>query len=149
MHRTNNPAPLERDSSSKGQSLLELALLLPVLVLILSAALDLARVYDAYLSITNASREGARYAAAHPKVTDTPGVVNAINRELTNTGITGVTSSVGCFTYSSNSTISCDVADSGDRIKVTVGFRFNFIAFLIIGLDSVPISASTTMAITI
>ena len=54
-----------RAGDGQGQSLVELALVLPMLILILAGVLDLARVYDAHVSITNASREGARYAIVH------------------------------------------------------------------------------------
>jgi Flp pilus assembly protein TadG len=142
MRTKGNMAP----NHSSGQSFVELAILLPILILILAGALDLARAYDSFVSITNASREGARYGAANP--TNTAGIQNAVNRELTNTGIGGVTVSVGCFAYSDNSPISdCTLAEAGDRIKVTVEYNFNFAAFLIIGLNSVHMSNATTMAV--
>jgi Flp pilus assembly protein TadG len=52
--------------SSRGQSLVEFAITLPILLLIMVGILDLGRVYFAYISLTNAAREGARYGAAHP-----------------------------------------------------------------------------------
>lgn len=51
-------------SDQKGQSLVELALVFPLLLLILLGIIDFGRVYFAYVTITNASREGARYASA-------------------------------------------------------------------------------------
>jgi Flp pilus assembly protein TadG len=129
----------------RGQSLVELGLLLPMLILILSGALDLARVYDSYLSITNASREGARYGAAHP--TDNSGITDAVNRELTSTGISVPAPSVSCWTYTGNTSIDCSTAQPGDRIKVSVSYQFNFVTFFILGLSSLNISDSTTMAV--
>jgi Flp pilus assembly protein TadG len=134
------------EKGSLGQSLLELGLLLPILILILAGALDLARVYDAYVSITNASREGARFAAANP-TDDGSGIQNAVSRELTNTGIAGVTVNWSCSKYADGSSILCDTAVAGDRIKVSVGYNFRFVAFLIIGLNSVNMSNSTTMPV--
>ncbi len=49
----------------KGQSAVELALLLPLLMLILLGCLDLGRVYSSWIAVTNGSREGARWAARH------------------------------------------------------------------------------------
>lgn len=49
----------------KGQSLVELAIILPILLIILLGIIDFGRVFYAYVTITNASREGARYGSLH------------------------------------------------------------------------------------
>lgn len=54
----------------RGQSLVELALLAPVLIFGLIAAADLARAYSAQLAIQNASRAGAEAAVLHVATTD-------------------------------------------------------------------------------
>jgi hypothetical protein len=46
--------------SERGQELAEFAIILPVLFLLLFAALDLGRLFFASISIANAAREGAR-----------------------------------------------------------------------------------------
>ena len=48
---------------NEGQSLVEMALTLPILVLLLFGILELGRMLDAWIVATNAAREGARYAA--------------------------------------------------------------------------------------
>jgi Flp pilus assembly protein TadG len=50
----------------EGQSFLEMALVAPVLLLILVAVIDLARAFDAYIVLTNAVREGARWGSRDP-----------------------------------------------------------------------------------
>ena len=50
----------------KGQGLVELAIILPLLLIILLGTIDFGRVFYAYVTITNASREGARYGSLHP-----------------------------------------------------------------------------------
>jgi Flp pilus assembly protein TadG len=47
----------------KGQSIVEIAFLLPILVLLLVVVVDAARAFDAYIVLTNAAREGARYGS--------------------------------------------------------------------------------------
>lgn len=47
--------------SEKGQSLVELALILPILIVILFGIIEFGRVFHSYLVITHAAREGARY----------------------------------------------------------------------------------------
>jgi PKD repeat protein len=51
---------------SRGQSLVEFALVLPVFLVFLAAALDLGRVFYANITLNNAAREGAFEAAKHP-----------------------------------------------------------------------------------
>jgi hypothetical protein len=46
----------------RGQSLVEFAILLPLLILIVFGVLDLGRAFFALITITNAAREGARFA---------------------------------------------------------------------------------------
>ncbi len=50
---------------SRGQSLVELAIILPVLLLLVLAALDLGRVFLGWVVLNNAARVGANYAALH------------------------------------------------------------------------------------
>ncbi len=52
---------------SRGQSLVEFALLLPVFVLFFAATLDLGRLFYAQITLTNAAREGAFQAARTPE----------------------------------------------------------------------------------
>lgn len=52
----------------KGQSEVEFALILPLLVLILLGCLDLGRVFSVWLALHNATREGARYVAVHAPI---------------------------------------------------------------------------------
>lgn len=47
----------------KGQTLVEFALILPILMLILLGIFEFSRVLGAWMSLTHASREGARDAA--------------------------------------------------------------------------------------
>ncbi|QIA27137.1 pilus assembly protein [Thermaerobacter sp. PB12/4term] len=64
-HR-HRPAGRRLDRHQQGQSLVELAVLLPVLLLILMGVLDFGRYFYAGLTVRHAAREGARYGAVHP-----------------------------------------------------------------------------------
>ena len=54
-----------------GATLVEFAIVAPVLILTLVTCFDFARALNAYVIVANASREGARYASIHPGATDT------------------------------------------------------------------------------
>src|SRR5690242_17923086 len=53
-------------AGTRGQSLTEFALTLPVTLLIVLFGLDFGRVFLGWISLTNASREAANYAAMNP-----------------------------------------------------------------------------------
>lgn len=57
---------LHRRPVSRGQALVEFAIVLPILALLLVMAVDFGRVFFGWVSVTNASRIGADYAAQHP-----------------------------------------------------------------------------------
>ena len=59
-----------RKGKEKGQSLTEVALVLPVLLFILAGVLDLGRLYYIVVAVSDAAAEGATYAAMHPNHTD-------------------------------------------------------------------------------
>jgi Flp pilus assembly protein TadG len=52
--------------SIKGQSLIEFALLIPILLLLVFAIIDLGRIIYVYSAMQNSVREGARYGIINP-----------------------------------------------------------------------------------
>jgi hypothetical protein len=51
----------------RGQSMVEMALMMTMLLVILSAVLDLGRGFFSFIAIQNAAAEGALYAAINPR----------------------------------------------------------------------------------
>ena len=49
--------------SQRGQSLVEFALVLPILLILVLGIVDFGMGLRAYVTLTNATREGARFAA--------------------------------------------------------------------------------------
>ncbi len=54
-----------RPHGQAGQSLVEFALIVPILLMIFLGVLDLGRSFYTYISLTNAAREAARFAAVN------------------------------------------------------------------------------------
>jgi Flp pilus assembly protein TadG len=54
-----------RPPHEKGQGLVELAIVIPFLVIVVIGLLDLGRAYFSVIIINNAAREGARYLSIH------------------------------------------------------------------------------------
>lgn len=50
-------------NNKRGQAVVEFAMILPILMLILLGIIEFGRFYNAWLMVTNASREGARIAS--------------------------------------------------------------------------------------
>lgn len=58
--------PAHPRQSQQGQGLVEFALVLPLFILLIMGILDFGMALRAYVMVTNASREGARYAIVCP-----------------------------------------------------------------------------------
>ncbi|MBS4213279.1 MULTISPECIES: TadE/TadG family type IV pilus assembly protein [Neobacillus] len=69
--------------SEKGQSLVEFALVLPVLLLLLFGIVDFGRILHAYLTIDHAGREAARAASIGSANIEQVAVENAVGISLT------------------------------------------------------------------
>lgn len=74
---------------SRGQSLVEFSLILPVLVIMVLGIVDFGVGLRSYISLTNAAREGARFAAvgnaagSYPANCTTPNTTTTIGRVCT------------------------------------------------------------------
>lgn len=56
----------ERRALTRGQSLVEFALVVPILLLIFAGAADMGRIFYTFVAIENAAKEGALYGARYP-----------------------------------------------------------------------------------
>jgi Flp pilus assembly protein TadG len=61
--------------SSRGQSLVEMALILPFLLAFVGGATDLARAYSAWITLESSVRSAAEYVASDPTVTTQAGAL--------------------------------------------------------------------------
>lgn len=123
---------------SAGQSVVELALMLPVLMLIMIGTLDLGRLVDAYVVMTNAAREGARYGMNNP--TDTTGIQNKARAAAANSGY-----QTAQMTISSSCNPNC--TDNGNAVVVQVSYPFTMITTYMFGATTITVQTQTQMAI--
>jgi hypothetical protein len=70
MKRKNRNLPNSKYTSHSGQSMLEVAVALPFLLLIIIALIEMGIVFASYLSLVNAAREGAVFASMYPTLAD-------------------------------------------------------------------------------
>lgn len=90
-----------------GQSLVELAMAIPVLLLLLLAAADVGRVFYLSIAVNNAARAGAQYGSQSViTAADSNGMVQAANTDGSNVANLTVTATQ-CTCESSSSVPAC------------------------------------------
>ena len=105
-------------NGAPAQELVELAILIPILMLIAFGVLDLGRVFHASITIENAAREGARFGTFDPF--DTAGIVAATQAEAQSSGIDLSSSTI---------TVACPdgACGSGLPVRVTIQYPFQLV----------------------
>jgi len=68
-----------------GQSLAELAIVLPLLLILLLGVFDIGNGFSTYIALSNASREGTRWLTIHP--TDKDGATARVYAEASSVGL--------------------------------------------------------------
>jgi hypothetical protein len=104
-----------KQRGNRGQSLVEFALMLPVLLIILAGVLDLGRLYYAHVAVADAAAEGAAVAAISPN--DSEEVFN--RAQHASGGLVELERDRVQITCA-----SCPNVRSGDPIAVTVSYEF-------------------------
>lgn len=128
------PKLLRRDE--RGQSVVEMALVMFLLLLLVAGVADFGRAFNNYIIITNASREGARYASHFPdhKI----GIKEAAIREAEDSGVA---------LQGSDIVIQGLGSKGGQPIRVTVTYEFPTIMGGITGVGNLTLCGSTEMVV--
>jgi Flp pilus assembly protein TadG len=100
-------------AGERGQSLVELAVALPLLLLILLGTIDLGRAYANYVDLKNAARDGAGYGILKPS--DTAGMKSRVLAAGVPANTTPTASCTG----------SCSTVDGTGTVVVTAQSTFS------------------------
>jgi PKD repeat protein len=142
-----------RGRKSRGQSLVEFALVLPVFLVFLAAALDLGRVFYANITLNNAAREGAMEAARNPasfgagQDCDASNAGRIVCRVQFESASSAVTIADGDITATCSS--ACNAA-SGSTVTVKVKGNFQLVTPIlsaIFGGQTVKLNSAATAQI--
>lgn len=128
-----------RPERSRGQSLVELALIAPLLLLLMAAAIDLGRLFYAYVAVENAAKEGALYGAVNPicatQSSLCPNPMNVTWRVQNETGASALpggiqVGAIQCLAPSGTSKTLVSCVD-GDTYVVNASHQFTLITPII------------------
>ena len=127
---------LRRRRSSRGQALVEFALVLPVLLILTMLIIQYGIIFYTSLSLTNLSREGARFAATQPASSDSSVIStqqSSINTRMANVAPSNiawsdVSSTITYYDASSGSEISTPAA--GALVGVSLTYNMSNKLFL-------------------
>lgn len=140
---------------TRGQAMVEFAILLPLFALFLVIAIDFGRVFFSYIQITNAAREAASYGASRTTgPTDNAGMLAAAEDEAnvqSQGGENAISLDVVCRNPA-GTVIACSAstggAGAGNTLTATVSERFSFITPLVndfLGTFTMRTSATATV----
>jgi Flp pilus assembly protein TadG len=141
-----------RRHRTRGQSLVEFALILPVFILLFAATLDLGRIAAAQVTLTNAAREGAFQASKTPGDFDStqPCPAGAESNQVVCRTVLEASESVVDIAPA-DIAVSCDPDCSqgiGNRVTVTVTGHFQLLTPILAaffgGSQNVTFHASST-----
>lgn len=125
-------------SRENGNNLVELAILLPLLLLLVLGTFDLGKGFNTYIALSNSAREGARWLTLYP--TDKNGALNRVFAEANSVGLAGgdltVTFTPDLTTY-----------PAGQDVTVNVAHDYPLLFGLITNIPSVPFNIQATMRV--
>jgi Flp pilus assembly protein TadG len=136
----------------KGQSLVEFALILPLMVLFIIGIFELGRAFFAYIAITNAAREGVRMYTFMPDTTTYAKIIQTVSNEVGTTTVVDsskISTVIDCgnnFTISVTSSNNSDLAKcpTEEPVRVTVSYDYYLILQLFFP-DSITLRRSVEM----
>ena len=144
------------ESDRRGQSTVEFALILPVLLLLALIAVDFGRIYLGYINLQNMARIAANFAANHPNAW-IPGKLDAAtitkyrnqilsDAAATNCALNPATPADPTFTDTNG---NGKVRDIGDKASVSLTCRFSVITPIIANIvgGNVNVSASSVFPV--
>ena len=121
--------------NQKGQALVEFALILPILLLLVMGILQFGMMLNSYLTIENASREGARV-----------GIIGSTNAEIINAIIA---TSPSLDPNKLTVTITPTNRVAGDTLTVAINYNYELIVPIISSLlnNEVTLNSQTSMRV--
>ena len=129
-----------------GQSMVELALVMPMLLLLVLGVVDLGLGFKTYIGLTNAAREGVRWVSIYP--CDVAGAEGRMSVEASNLSLVRAEDApIGTNGYTITWLPSQSCYAAGEQVEATIAYEYELLFGIVPGLDSVPFSAHATMVV--
>ncbi len=137
---------------AKGQAAVEMAAVIPVLVLLLLAATDFGRLYYTNIEVVDAARAGAQYGSQSViTAADAPGMrQSASNAAPDLSGMSPTASQCTCIGGSSVTTCPtsyCTTSPTGTFVEVDTSTTFNTLVSYPVFGSSIPLSGKAVMMV--
>lgn len=136
----------------RGQSLVEFALVLPILLLLIGGAVDLGRLFYAQIAISNAAKEGVFFGATSPGCdvsgsgcTDPRNVSWHVAQETV--GLSAVSHSTSCV--HGEATVTLASCQEDDVLQVRVDYTFSLATPILSGIfgGTIPLHATANAVV--
>ena len=128
----------------RGANLVEMALILPLLLLLIAAIADFGRAFNSYIVINNAAREGARFAGRlYQTVSVDDYIEGAVIQEAANSGLR--------LDFDDPAVASITIEPvwtaRGQFNPITVTVQYTISTFFtgVVGLDRIPMRSQSVM----
>jgi len=119
----------QRRDGSPGVSVVEFALVIPMLLMIIGGVVDLGMAFHTYITMVNSAREGARYGINH--AADTGGIRARVLMEASNSNVD-----------LSSATVTVSGGSSGSALHVQVHLDHPpAILGTVLGVPNIPMDA--------
>ena len=133
-----------RHCVSRGQSLVEFAVVAPVLILFLLAVADFGRVFFVSIALNNAARAGTQYGIQSPaNAADVSGMQQAAQKDASNISGVGATASEYCE-CPDGSTQACNLSPPCNDMRVYVEVDTTGSFQTLLNYPGIPSSISLT-----
>ena len=144
-----------RRPRSRGQALVEFALVLPIFFLVLSGIMDFGFMLYSRMTVINAAREGAR-AGINLAPSDRAGIPSiasaAVTSSASGSGISGLNVSTSCVRtagscgFTVHTPAQTGDAKAGDSVRVTVTYSYHTFFPLLFGA-TIPLGSTVQMVL--
>lgn len=129
---------IRRARGNKGQMLVEVTLIIPLLILLVGAALDWGLFFLVSHVVQNAVREGARAAVTKTSMTEAS-IESVVQDKIPDALL------FASYRSAANIGVSCAVSGGTPVITVSTTGNFSYIFMRLVGLTSVPITRRAEM----
>lgn len=126
-----SPSRGRRRDRERGQSLVEFAIIVPTLLILVFGIIDFGLALRSYITVTQATREGARYASVgNAAGTFTSGGSGDCNGSTTTTAVGKVCTAMNGLSLSDITSVSVTYPNgkvSGQSVRVQASYRYEYI----------------------